>query len=71
MPSTAKRELIEIRQEWLCSECGCKIYNLDCVLTGLQVHEIMRLVKMMREQAFIKHVCFSPSEKLEVCFTSQ
>jgi hypothetical protein len=71
MSSAAKRELIEIRQEWVCSECGRKIYNQDCVLTGLRVNEIMQLVKMMREQAFINHVCFSSSEQLKICFASE
>jgi len=71
MPSAAKRELIKNRQEWVCSECGCKIYNLDCILTGLRVDEIMRLVNMMREQAFTNHVCFSLSEKLDVCFARE
>ena len=71
MPSTAKRELIKNRQEWVCSECGRKIYSLDCVLTGLRMHEITQLVRRMREQAFTKHVCFSPLENIEVCFEVQ
>ena len=58
-----ERELIEIHQEWVCSQCGCEFYNPGCILTGLTLNEIMEHVKKMREQAFTKHVCFSPSEK--------
>ena len=63
MPSIMARELIEIRQEWVCSQCGCQFYNPGCVLAGLTLNEIIQHVKMMREQAFANHVCLSPSEK--------
>jgi hypothetical protein len=71
MPSTAKRELIEICQEWVCSECGRNIHSLDCVLTGLGMPEITQLVRKMREQAFTKHVCFGPLENTGVCFEAE
>jgi hypothetical protein len=58
-----ERELVEIRQEWVCSRCGYQFYNPGCVLTGLTLTEIIELVKKMREQAFVGHVCLSPSEK--------
>ena len=58
-----ERKLIEIRQEWVCSQCGCQFYNPGCVLTGLTLSEIIQHVKKMREQAFAGHVCLSPSEK--------
>ena len=57
MPPIMERELIEIRHEWTCSQCGCEFYNPGCVLTGLTLNEIMRHLKKMREQAFEKHVC--------------
>ena len=62
MPSTVARKLIEIRHEWLCSECGREFYNPGCILTGLTLNEIIQHVKTMREQAFAEHVCFNPSE---------
>jgi len=68
MPSTMKRRLIEIRQEWVCSQCGFGFYNPGCVLDGLTLYEIMWHLRNMREQAFAEHVCFSPPEKLELCF---
>jgi hypothetical protein len=68
MPFTMERKLIMIRHEWTCSQCGFKFHIPDCVLTGLTLDEIMRHVNKMRERAFAKHVCFSPSEKLELCF---
>jgi hypothetical protein len=63
MPSAPARELIELRQEWVCSQCGREFYNPGCVLDGLTLSEIMRHLKRMREQAFANHVCLSPSEK--------
>jgi hypothetical protein len=63
MPSIIARELIEIRHEWVCSECGCQFYNPGCVLTGLTLNEIMHHVKKMREQAFVNHVCLRHSER--------
>ena len=57
MLSMIARELIEVRQEWVCSQCGCQFYNLDCVLTGLTLDEIIQHVKKMREQAFAKDAC--------------
>jgi hypothetical protein len=52
-----KRELIEIGNEWVCSECGCPFYNPGCILDGLTIDEIILHVKEMREWAFSKHVC--------------
>ena len=63
MPSIMARELIEIRQKWVCSDCRRQFYNPGCVLTGLTLNEIMQHVKKMREQAFANHVCLSHSEK--------
>jgi hypothetical protein len=57
MPSLTERELIEIRQEWVCSQCGCEFYNPGCILDGLTLNEIIERVKEMREQAFADHVC--------------
>ena len=57
MPSIMVRELIEIHQEWVCSQCGCQFYNPGCVLDGLTLNEIIQHVKRMREQAFADHVC--------------
>ena len=63
MPSIMARELIEIRHEWVCSQCGYVFFNPGCVLTGLTLNEIILHVKKMREQAFANHVCLSHSEK--------
>ena len=63
IPSIMARQLIEVRHEWICSQCGCEFYNPGCVLTGLTLNEIIHHVKMMREQAFANHVCSHPSEK--------
>jgi hypothetical protein len=63
MSSILARELIEIHQEWVCSQCGCEFYNPGCVLDGMTLNEIIENVKEMREQAFANHVCFGPSEK--------
>ena len=63
MPCIMARELIEIRHEWVCSECGYQFYTPGSVLTGLTLNEIMPHVKKIREQAFANHVCFSHSEK--------
>jgi hypothetical protein len=57
MPYVMERELIQIGHQWLCSRCGCKFYNAECVLTGLTLAEIMLRVRTMREQAFARHVC--------------
>jgi len=61
-----ERKLIEIRQPsfqgWVCSLCGHEFVTLDCVLAGLTLDEIIRHYKIMREQAFAKHICLSPSE---------
>src|SRR4029077_9975554 len=51
------RELIEVHQEWVCSQCGCVFYTPGCVLAGLTQKEIVPHVEKMREQAFAKHVC--------------
>jgi hypothetical protein len=63
MPSIAKRELIEVGREWVCSLCGRQFYNAGCVLTGLSLDEIIKYVKKFREQAFAEHICGSPSDK--------
>jgi hypothetical protein len=63
MPFIRERDLIQIRQEWVCSQCGCQFYNPGCILTGLTLTQIIQHVKEMREQAFADHVCISPSEK--------
>jgi hypothetical protein len=68
MPFIMKRDLVEIRHEWTCSLCGRQFYDPGCVLEGLTLNGIILQLKKMREQAFAKHVCFSPSEKLELCF---
>ena len=57
-----ERELVEIRHEWVCSQCEQHFYNPCCVLTGLTLNEIMQQVKKMREQAFANHLCLSHSE---------
>jgi hypothetical protein len=57
MPSAIARELIEVRHEWVCSQCAYEFYNPGCVLDGLTLTEIILHLKKMREQAFAKHVC--------------
>jgi len=57
MPSIIARELIEIRHEWVCSQCNYQFYNPGCILDGLTLNEIIQHLKKMREQAFAKHVC--------------
>jgi hypothetical protein len=52
-----KRELIEIRHEWACSQCGCRFYNPGYILDGLTLNEIILHLKNMREQAFAMHAC--------------
>jgi hypothetical protein len=66
MLSILQRHLIEVGQEWVCSECGYEFYNPGCILDGLTLCEIMRYVITRREQAFAKHVCFSPPGKSEL-----
>jgi len=58
-----ERELTKIRQEWVCSQCGCAFYTSGCTLDGLTIKEIMQHLNAMREQAFAEHVCGSPSDK--------
>ena len=62
-----ERKLVELRQlgfqGWVCSECGHVFIMLDCVLTGLTLDEIIRHFKVMRERAFDKHQCPSPSNE--------
>jgi hypothetical protein len=53
----AKRELVQIGHEWMCSKCGCPFYNPGCVLHGLTIDKIILHVKEMGEWAFSKHVC--------------
>jgi hypothetical protein len=57
IPSVKARELIEIRHEWVCSQCEREFYNPGCILTGLTLDEIIQYVKKFREQAFARHVC--------------
>jgi hypothetical protein len=64
MPSVMARELIEIRQEWVCSRCGCQFYNPGCILDGLTLNEIIMHLRKMREQAFANHVCPAPRQQL-------
>jgi hypothetical protein len=59
MPSVTARELIEVRHEWVCSQCAYEFYNPGCVLDGLTLNEIIQHLKKMREQAFARHVCFA------------
>ena len=47
MLSIAERELIEVRHEWMCSQCGYEFYNPGCVLAGLTLNEIIQHVKKM------------------------
>ena len=56
MPSVT-RALIEIRHEWVCSQCEREFYNHGCSLAGLTLDEIIEHVKKFREQAFAQHVC--------------
>jgi len=63
MSSIMERELIETNHEWVCSQCGCPFYNPGCALTGLTLNEIILHVKKMREKAFAKHVCLTPSKQ--------
>jgi hypothetical protein len=62
MPSIMPRELIEIRHEWVCSQCGYVFFNPGCVLTGLTLNKIILHLKKMREQAFANHICLNYSE---------
>ena len=71
MLSIMERQLVETSQGWVCSQCGCQFYSPGCVLDGLTLSEIIHHVKKMREQAFTNHVCFSRSEKRELCFIGQ
>jgi hypothetical protein len=64
MPSITARELIEIRHEWVCSQCEYHFYNPGCVLDGLTLSEIIQHVKKMRELAFAKHRCSTPAPTL-------
>jgi hypothetical protein len=57
MPSISSRELIEVRHEWVCSQCRREFYNPGCILDGLTLNEIIVHLKKMREQAFADHVC--------------
>jgi hypothetical protein len=57
MPPIISRELIEVRQEWVCSQCRREFYNPGCILEGLTLNEIIAHLKKMREQAFANHVC--------------
>jgi hypothetical protein len=57
MPTIMERELIEVRQEWVCSQCRREFYNPGRILDGLTLNEIIAHLKKMREQAFADHVC--------------
>jgi hypothetical protein len=70
MSWTMERELIEIRHEWACSQCGRLFFNPGCVLDGLTLNEIIRHLKKMRQQAFADHLCLFPSES-EVAHDTQ
>ena len=61
MPSVTERELIEVRHEWVCSQCAFDFYSPGYVLDGLTLNEIVQHLKNMREQAFARHVCFAPA----------
>jgi len=63
MTSIMERELIEIRQEWVCSLCGRLFNNPACILDGLTLNQIILHLKKMREQAFAKHVCFREQQE--------
>jgi hypothetical protein len=63
MPSIMKRELIDVRQEWVCSLCGRLFNNPACILEGLTLNQIILHLKKMREQAFAKHVCFREQQE--------
>jgi hypothetical protein len=52
-----ERELTKIRQEWVCSQCGCPFDTPGCTLDGLTINEIMQHLNTMRGQTFAKHVC--------------
>jgi hypothetical protein len=59
MPSITARKLIEIRHEWVCSQCVCQFYNPGCVIAGHTLNEIIQRVKRMREQVFANHACIN------------
>jgi hypothetical protein len=62
MSCIMERELIEIRHQWVCSQCGYLFFNPGCVLDGLTLNDIIQHLKKMREQAFADHACLRPSE---------
>ena len=70
MPSVMERELVEIRHEWVCSQCGYPFFSPGCVLDGPTPNYIIQHWKRMREQAFAKHICPGPSES-EVTYDTQ
>ena len=70
MPCIMERELIEIRHEWVCSQCGYLFFNPACVLDGPTPNYVIQHLKKRREQAFADHVCLSLS-KSEVAHDTQ
>jgi hypothetical protein len=58
-----ERELSEVRHEWVCSLCGYLFFNPLCLLDGPTPNYIVQHLKKTREQAFVDHVCLSPSER--------
>ena len=49
----AKRELIEIRHEWVCSQRRCQFYNAGCILDGLTLSEIILHVTLVQIRILI------------------
>jgi hypothetical protein len=47
-----ERELVEIRHEWVCGQCGYLFFNPVCVLDGPTPNYIIQHLKKRREQAF-------------------
>jgi hypothetical protein len=57
-----ERELVEIRHEGVCSQCGYLFLNPVCVLDGPTPNYIIQHLKKRWEQAFADHICLSPWE---------
>ena len=66
MPVIGPRELVEIRNQWVCSECESQFYNLGYTLTGLTLDDIIQHLRKTREKAFADHVCLSYPHKRNV-----
>ena len=52
-----ERKLTEVRQEWVCSQCGSPFDTPDRALDGLMIKEIVYHLKAVREKGFAEHVC--------------